>query len=923
MRTIGARQQAVIDGGLKGYRLKVELKDGLGQWRDMSTYPGFDSVVSASWEENIDDGIASASVEFVRELDGLSLAPLVSSGPNTTFDPAVSNYAPISINNEIKIYVAVNSGDGTPASADYELFFHGIIDSYNAADYIIKVECRDMAGKLTDAYIEKERVYAIAAVSGVPVGIRIWAPKEVWALGEYVMPTEANRNISGAGRFFKVTGAGTAGSAEPAWSITSGTTDGSASFAYEGALTPTTGYAVQSVMQQILNDNGLSSITLSTPTSPSWNILPYKQDRTSVFDALRALATQIGWDLRMRWDSGTSTFKLTFFDPNRTKTTPDYTFDSDDYEQLTEVSVDKQEIRNVIQVIYGNRATLTPLGQSKRTVLQVSDSASITKYGRLFFEIAEESTSNIDSSAEATTLANAALSDLKEPTVSHSADLAFGFPYAELNDLYRFKANGRHYSADQDLACMSISHSVAEGVMRTSIACRGKPALSARVWSNADVAPIGTGQIHSTSILGTESGITSSSSPIIGGTRLKFEGTSVLRDIPLEFEVHVSDTTGFSPSSTTLVYQGTSREVEVSKLNPGATYYARFVPWYRNSTMLVRGEPSAEFSFVAGRGVSAHMPSEIDFSVRPLNAFFDNRFGDDDRKDALPDHWTLTAGTLGTEVTSKYDDTAGVGNARTGKYYIRFNTSSSTGTIESRPMIVEGGRRYKASALSKNISGTGSWGLKVYWRKFDGTALSSNEVTQSVTADVGTWVDRLEYFTAPANARYAKIEISTGTISTQSFDVDSVRFEEVIEIARYYHYPAFGVGASIPDATSTIINFNTEFDSQTNSNVTTGAAWKYTAPRRGYYLIQTAVTIVFGNNDTGTCYIEVFKNGSVERRMTRQSGHVLREETQYMASCMLYLNKGDYIDIRIYQSTGGAKSLEAGSQTYVEIMQIG
>lgn len=920
MRTLPAKATAVIDGGLKGHRLKVEIKDGLSQWRDMSTYPGFDSVVSASWEENIDDGVASASVEFIRELDGLSLAPLVSSGPNNTFNPTASNYPPISVNNEIKIYVAVTSGDGAAASGGFELFFHGTIDSYDASDFVIRVECRDLAGKLTDAWIEKERAYAIAAVSGAPVGVRIWAPGEVWALGEYVMPTEANRSILGSGRFFKVSTAGTAGTAEPAWNISGATTDGSAVFTYEGALTPTTGYSVESVMQAILNDNGLSSLTLATPVSPGWQILAYKQDRTSVFEALRTLALQIGWDLRMKWDSGTSAFKLTFYDPNRSKTTPDYTFDSDDYESLSEVSVNKQEIRNVVQVVYFNRSALAPLGQSKRTVLTVSDSASITKYGRLFMEIPEESTSNIDTSTEATTLANAALADLKEPTVGHSAELAFGFPYAELNDLYRFTANGRHYSSNQDLACVGITHEVSEGIMRTSIACRGKPTAGASLWTNAGVKPIGQGTIHSTDILATESGITSSSSPIIGGTRLKFDGTSVVKDIPLQLEVHVSDTTGFTPSSTTLVYQGDSREVEISKLNPGQTYYGRFVPWYRNSTRLVRGQPSAEFSFVAGRGVSAHMPSEVDFSVRPLNAFFDNRFGDDDRKDSLPDHWTLTAGTLGTQVTSKYDATTGVGNARTGKYYVRFNTSSSTGAIESRPMIVEGGRRYKASALSKNISGTGNWNIKVYWLTYTQTAHSDESVAQSVTSDVGTWVDRVEYFSAPANARYAKVEISTAATSTQSFDVDSVQFEEVIEIARYAHT----TGASIPDAVDTIVNFDTAIDSQTNPNVTTGAAWKYTAPRRGYYLVQTALTVVFNSNDTGTCIVSVWKNGVQDRRMTRQSGHVLRDETQYMASATLYLNKGDYIDIRIYQDTTGARSLETGTtMNYVEILQVG
>ena len=193
---------------------------------------------------------------------------------------------------------------------------------------------------------------------------------------------------------------------------------------------------------------------------------------------------------------------------------------------------------------------------------------------------------------------------------------------------------------------------------------------------------------------------------------------------------------------------------------------------------------------------------------------------------------------------------------------------------------------------------------------------------QSVTTEVGTWFERAEYVTAPNNARYVKLEVSTPASSTMAVDIDTVRIEEVPEIARYYHDPDGGAQA-IATATDTIIDFSDAFDSQTNSNVTTGAAWKYTAPKRGYYLLQTAVTIVYGNNDSGTAYIEVWKNGSAHRRIWRQSGHVLREETQYMASCMLYLNRGDYISVSIYQATGHTRSLEAGTQTYVEIMQVG
>jgi len=919
MRTVSTAQQTILEGGLRGQHLKVEIKDAGGTWRDMASYPGFDSVRGASWRESLDGGIASAEISFIRELDGLSLAPLIDSGPNKGFVPTASTVALIAINREIRLSVASIPGDNAATSGQFEVFFHGKIDGFDVADNPMTVTAKDLAGQLVETYIEAERHYAIAAVSGAPVGVRVFEPGQAYVLNEYVMPTEGNRLISGAARFYKVTTAGTAAVSEPSWPASGTVSSNTVVFTYQGTLSATTGYAVEAVMQQILNDNGFSSFTLSTPTSPSWNITAYRQERTSVFDALRTLALQIGWDLRMKWNSTASEFRLTFYDPNRSKTSPDFTFTQDMYEAVTGAAIDSADIRNVVRVIFLNAATTTPDGIVPRDFVEVSDANSITKYGRRYFEIAEDATSNIDSSSEATTLANAALSDLKEPTLSHEVVLAYAFPWAELNDLFRFNTNGRHYSSNQDLACVAIQHDAFEGELKTTLSCRGKPTAGARIWAgmNRPLPDLIKPKTPITFGIST-TGMAITSTPIPGGARFKMGFTPLLRAKPVFYELHVSSATITTPDSSTLVTRTDAREVELTKLNPGTTYYVRFIPIFRDGEREARGLISTETTFVAGRTVSHHLESEIAYSQAPLNRHMESRFGGAAGKDNLPDHWELVSGTLGTEVSSKYDDTAGVGNARSGLYYLRFATTSSTGAVKTKPMVLTGGQRYKVTTLAKNISGTGNWSQTARLLKYDKTALSSEQFSHAVTEEVGTWFDRTNYLNAGANARYMQLEVGTGSSSTQSFDVDSVRIEEVPDIARYYHT----AGASIPNATSTIINFDTAFDSQTNSNVTTGASWAYAAPRRGYYLIQTAVTIVYANNDSGTCYIEVFKNGSVERRIWRQSGHVLREETQYMASCILYLNRGDDIDIRIYQSTGHARNLEGGTQTYVEIMQV-
>lgn len=926
MRTVSTANAAIINGGLRGQHLKVEIKDAGNTWRDMGSYPGYDSVSEATWNDSLDDGVSSADFSFVKELDGLSLAPLMDSGPNKGFNPAAATAPLIAINREIRISVAIIPGDVAAVSGDFEVFFHGRIDGFDASGETVTVNARDLSGQLQDTWIEAERNYCLGEVSGNPVGIRVFEPNTAYVLNEYVMPTEGRRVISGSPRFYKVTTAGTSSSAEPNWP-TSGTIASGPNlvFTYQDTMLGTGSYPVEDVMQEILNDNGLSSVTLSTPSSPGWQIGAYKQNRTSVWDALRALALQIGWDLRFAWDSGSSAFVLTFKNPDRGSSTVANTFDAGDYQSMDSLAVDKQNIRNVIRVTYPDSSTLSPGDYAQRKTVERSDATSISKYGRLYAEFAEEKNSNIDTQAEAEALADAALADLKEPTVSHVVTLGYAFPWAELNDRYTFTANDRHYSSNQTLALYAVTHTASGGEMRTQLSCRGTPSAGRRGWLSAIVIPNGgfINKSHAVTVAATKTGTVFAAQATPGGLRVTQTSTPLLQEVYLETEVHLSAVNDFTPSTSTLIDRTASREIEINNLFPGSTYYAKLVPWYRNASKIVRGLPSSQITATTGRASAAFLEPKVDYTLRPLNARLDMRFKDATRADELPDHWNLKAGTLGTTVISKYDDTAGTGNSRSGLYYVRLASSSSTAGIESNAFVVEGGQRYAIRVLAKNVSGTGSWAIKANWKHYDDDDLSTDSFNQSVTDEVGTWFERVEYVTAPAGARYCKLEVTTATTSTQSVDIDTVRIEEVPEIARYYHFPPFGVGQSIANATDTIVNFDDAFDSQTNSNVTTGAAWKYTAPKRGYYLLQTAVTIVYGNNDSGTAYIEVWKNGSAHRRIWRQSGHVLREETQYMASCMLYLNRGDYISVSIYQATGNTRSLEAGTQTYVEIMQVG
>src|SRR5690606_1841991 len=61
------------------------------------------------------------------------------------------------------------------------------------------------------------------------------------------------------------------------------------------------GTLVEDVMQQIIDDNGHSHIELYVPVSPGWMIRGYRQETGAILTAVRALALQIGWEVRYRW----------------------------------------------------------------------------------------------------------------------------------------------------------------------------------------------------------------------------------------------------------------------------------------------------------------------------------------------------------------------------------------------------------------------------------------------------------------------------------------------------------------------------------------------------------------------------------------------------------------------------------------------
>lgn len=244
--------------------------------------------------------------------------------------------------------------------------------------------------------------------------------------------------------------------------------------------------AMETVIQQLLDNTlGVSDApALYTPVSPSFLQRTYTQASEPVMDALVAFVQQIGWDVRYRWDNGTSAFRLTLYAPPRSNTTPDRTFGPATYFDVSRLTLDRAGVRNYITVNH----RVAP-GGTLRTDTAISDATSIARYGRRFFGITESDESSVDTAGEATTLITAILSDLKDPKAEMEIEAQFFWP-AQLHDLYRFSTNAVHFNTNQDWAVTNIRHELYRGTGRTYLQVRGTPAGGYLTWQARRDNPI-------------------------------------------------------------------------------------------------------------------------------------------------------------------------------------------------------------------------------------------------------------------------------------------------------------------------------------------------------------------------------------------------------------------------------------------------
>lgn len=242
------------------------------------------------------------------------------------------------------------------------------------------------------------------------------------------------------------------------------------------------GTPLQTVLQNMLNDNGFSHVSLYTPVDPLWMVTRAEFEEGSLLDGMRSLANQIGWDVRYEYDEA-NVFRLTLFQPNRETTVPSMaTFGPQDYETVERFVENGADVRTVVRIWYEHET-----GRTDSVQVEASQ-ALLDQYGRRLFVLPVEATFNIRTNADALVLANRVLQDVSAELADQEPVMWY-WPYVQVGDVYTFEANGVQYDSDQKMYVFGFRHELNAGHISTRLTVSGQPVAFYRTWDRRAEVP--------------------------------------------------------------------------------------------------------------------------------------------------------------------------------------------------------------------------------------------------------------------------------------------------------------------------------------------------------------------------------------------------------------------------------------------------
>ncbi len=816
MRTLSASKEAQWRRGTRSTHLRV-LVGGV----EITDLESMDWVESAQITEDINTPVSVAELTLTREFSQLSLSPFMSLSKLNT--PAVV----IAVAKSLTIEVAIMPIDTAPIESDYLLKFSGAIDSVDWAKNPISIKARDQGGALEDTLIETQQIYS-----------SVITPDDIETVIQDILDDHAIGSVT----LFSENGTGGTPwnpGDSPGFKIKRYYQSKQSVFEACRTLAMMIGWECR---YRFNADTAAYQPTLYEPNRA--NITPdFTFSNRNEYREFTAL-TESRIDVRNR-------VKVSYFDSGHGNMVPsgpgniNFNIASNDTitrtdggswsadgfvpDLLFEVvgTADNDGFYTVASV--GPATTLTldgtghfvsetiaianvAISSGFRTVVVRNDVPSQTKYGLRTMELTEASSSVIDTAGEAGDMADAAISDLSEPTALAGISCN-AFPWVELGDLWQFNANGVHFDTAQKLAPYQLTHNFQSGGDTvTTASLRGKITGGQRQWLEAEGAR-GAAPALDTKEDEAPTGVAIAAN--IGSIIVTFDDPRTLTPPMLDWaytEVHVDTTTGFNPDFTNRAARITSTRVEISGLIPGTTYFAKIRHYDTQGNV---GATSGQVSIAAQRASVYHFnPDGMGRNLVPNGNFGQATFAIASNP---PDGWTVTIGDWGTDLVEETTITREGSRAVKAPYVAGAATRMLSEFI---PLAVDQLYRVEFSALSESVLGSTGSTIRVKLYDENKNALGFAATTWPFLQDDNVWETRSQYFyprDTSTSVRFARIETLLGANvdATKEVYLDWVRLTTAANFGWVYR----STDLTVTFNTDTEIPFNATLEQHGNITI--------------------------------------------------------------------------------------------------------
>ncbi len=533
MRALTDAQALALSLADRSTHVRVKIDRGSSDWIDLSQFCGYDWIHSVDYGGSEDNPVQVATVKLFKKAYDLNLAPLLD-GSKLNQVAAV-----VDIGNSLIVEIAVLGMDQQPVEADWVEVHRGEIDDINWSSSPITIKSRDQGGTVVDTFMESSEVYGAATgramedvlqdilTEHMPSAVTLYSengsggtpfnPSDSPGFNILQYQQDQEGVMSALRRICQLIGA------DVGYKWHANTSAFQLVFQQPGRAISAQGTLNLSSTLPLNNETFVvNATTFTAKTSGAgtdeFNIGADQRETADNIVAMYNAGSEKNnsWahrdssdDVVFTWTPGVAGDSITFTEA-MTGTTADgggtlggttagsdgttaavYTFGPDRYLKVTNLAIERQDIRNVVHVMFQD---------SNKDVQEVvlTDNASIVKYGRRYMKITEAAGSQIDTYDEALTFAGAALADLREPDLKQSVSVPFFWP-AEVGDNYTFEANGEDYDTDQTLSLIDFKHTITQQKATTTLTVRGKPSGGRKRWLKIQgypgIAPVTTERI--------------------------------------------------------------------------------------------------------------------------------------------------------------------------------------------------------------------------------------------------------------------------------------------------------------------------------------------------------------------------------------------------------------------------------------------